>query len=137
MFADPPKAFLTSPPTPTRESLLILCKLLSLSPLSCDKLFICSLLPSPRGGTMPCGWDMCWGRSLSLSRSRSRSLSFCPRGGMELTMVGLVQDGIPMGVWGALLGLAWDVGTAPGGNGGDFVLRGDELGVLLGEDWWF
>lgn len=50
-------------------------------------------------------------------------------------MAGLVQGGMPIGVWGALLGLACDVGTAPGGNGGDFVLRGDELGVLRGEDW--
>jgi hypothetical protein len=26
---------------------------------------------------------------------------------------------------------------APGGSGGDFVERGDELGVDLGEAWWF
>ena len=39
----------------------------------------------------------------------------------------------PPGVGGADLLL----GMAPGGNGGDFVLRGELFGVDLGEAWWF
>lgn len=45
-------------------------------------------------------------------------------------------DGIPEGVWGALRGLACP-GVVADGKGGDFVLLGDEFGVLLGDDWWF
>lgn len=56
---------------------------------------------------------------------------------MEFTIDGLLHGGIPIGVWGALRGFAWDVGTEPGGNGGDLVILGDEFGVLLGDDWWF
>lgn len=50
----------------------------------------------------------------------------------------VVVGGNPKGVWGALRGQPWfDGGTGLGGIGGDFVLLGDEFGVLRGEDWWF
>lgn len=72
---------------------------------------------------------MCW--------VLSRSLSSWFIDETELTIEGLLEGGNPKGVCGALLGLACEVGTAPGGNGGDFVLLGEEFGVLLGDDWWF
>lgn len=49
----------------------------------------------------------------------------------------MLDGGIPIGVWGALRGFPCEVGTAPGGKGGDLVLLGEEFGVLLGDDWWF
>lgn len=48
----------------------------------------------------------------------------------------LFEGGMLMGVCGALLG-GCVLGAPPGSSGGDFVLRGDELGVDLGELWWF
>jgi hypothetical protein len=48
----------------------------------------------------------------------------------------LFDGGMLIGVWGALRG-GGATGAAPGSSGGDFVLRGDELGVDLGELWWF
>lgn len=43
-----------------------------------------------------------------------------------------------MGVWGALLGPGGTGGggacVTPGNRGGDLVLRGDEFGVLRGDD---
>lgn len=41
--------------------------------------------------------------------------------------------GIPRGVCGALRGPPWFDGAGPGGIGGDFVLLGEEFGVLLGD----